>query len=295
MIDIEVARTFLAVIETGTFQGAANKVHVTQSTVSARIKTLEERLGVAVFTRSKAGAALTSQGYHFERYARAIVRGWEQGRYQAGLPDKYEELLVVGGQYNLWARLLTGWLNDMRAAMPSVAFRAEAGSPAHLSQMIAEGLIDIAVIHHPRFRPDIEVELLMEDDLILVTSDPGGTYEDRYVFVDWGEAYRDWHAQKLPTLMEPRTTVSLGFFGAPFLISSNTAGYMPRRLVQPHIDEGFLFETNNTPVFGYPVYAAYHTETNNSAVQPALDLLRAQIALANQGDLPQPFWAPDQG
>ena len=293
MIDIEVARTFLAITETGTFQSAANKVNVTQSTVSARIKTLEERLGVSVFTRSKAGAALTSQGYHFERYARAIVRGWEQGRYQAGLPDKYEELLVVGGQYNLWARLLTGWLNDMRAAMPNVAFRAEAGSPAHLSQMIIEGLIDIAVIHHPRFRPDIEVELLMEDDLILVTSDPGRAFEDRYVFVDWGEAYRDWHAQKLPTLMEPRTTVSLGFFGAPFLISSNTAGYMPRRLVQPHIDEGFLFETMNTPVFGYPVFAAYHSETNNTALSQALELLRSQIALANEGDLPQPFWAPD--
>ena len=39
MIDIEVARTFLAVIETGTFQGAADKVNVTQSTVSARIRT----------------------------------------------------------------------------------------------------------------------------------------------------------------------------------------------------------------------------------------------------------------
>ncbi|MCR9223355.1 MAG: LysR family transcriptional regulator [Hyphomonas sp.] len=195
MIDVEVARTFLAVIETGTFQGAAGKVNVTQSTVSARIRTLEERLGVSVFTRSKSGAELTANGRHFERYARAIVRGWEQGRYQAGLPERFDELLVVGGQYNLWARLLSNWLNEMRAALPSVAFRAEAGSPLHLSQLLSEGLVDIAVLHHPRFRPDIDVELLMEDELILVTADPEGAFEDRYVFVDWGEAFRDMHAQ----------------------------------------------------------------------------------------------------
>jgi LysR family transcriptional regulator, flagellar master operon regulator len=290
MIDVEVARTFLAVIETGTFQGAAGKVNVTQSTVSARIRTLEERLGVKVFTRSKSGAELTANGRHFERYARAIVRGWEQGRYQAGLPERFDELLVVGGQYNLWARLLSNWLNEMRAALPSVAFRAEAGSPLHLSQLLSEGLVDIAVLHHPRFRPDIDVELLMEDELILVTADPEGAFEDRYVFVDWGEAFRDMHAQKLPELMEPRTTVSLGFFGAPFLISSGTAGYMPRRLVQPHIDEGHLFETSSTPLFSYPVYAAHHVDRMSPAVETALQLLRTQARLADQGELPAPFW-----
>lgn len=290
MIDIEVARTFLAVIDTGTFQGAAKTVHVTQSTVSARIKTLEERLGVSVFTRSKAGATLTSGGHHFERYARSIVRGWEQGRYQAGLPERFEQLLVVGGQYNLWARFLTGWLNQMRDALPSVAFRAEAGAPAYLSRLVGEGLIDIAVINQPNFRPDIEVEHLLDDVLILVTADSDGAYADRYVFVDWGEAYRDWHTQKLPEFMDPRTTVSIGFFGARFLISSRTAGYMPKRLVQPHIDSGFLFRTEGTPEFNYPVFAAYHVENDNSALTNALQLLRDQAKLVSQLQLPDPFW-----
>lgn len=290
MIDVEVARTFLAVIETGTFQGAARQVNVTQSTVSSRIKTMENRLGVRVFNRSKAGADLTASGRLFERYARAMVRAWEQGRQQAGLPKQYTDLLVIGGQYNLWARLLTNWLTGMRVSLPHVAFRAEAGSPTHLSQLLSEGLLDIAVVHHPRLRPDLEAELLMEDELILVTSDKQGRYSSNYVFVDWGEAFRDQHAQSLPELMDARTTVSLGFFGAPFLISSGTAGYMPRRLVQPHLEQGFLFETKDTPVFSYPVFAAYHSDRASRVLDVALDLLRLQAKLAKHGDLPPPFW-----
>ena len=49
MIDVEVARTFLAVIETGTFQGAADKVHVTQSTVSAAGSTSHKLHLLALF------------------------------------------------------------------------------------------------------------------------------------------------------------------------------------------------------------------------------------------------------
>ncbi|CUJ84840.1 chromosome replication initiation inhibitor protein [Ruegeria denitrificans] len=41
-MDIELAQTFLAIVETGTFLDAANKVHVTQSTVNMRIRTLEQ-------------------------------------------------------------------------------------------------------------------------------------------------------------------------------------------------------------------------------------------------------------
>ncbi len=251
MIDIEGARTFLTVIETGTFLEESRRLNVTQSTVSARIKALEERLGQVVFERSKAGATSTQAGQHFERYARAIVRAWEQGRHQAGIPEAFDELLVVGGQYSLWSQLLTHWLLRMRTALPRVAFRAEVGTPVMLSQALSEGLIDIAILHQPRLRQDIEVELLMEDELVLVTTDAGGTFRDRYIYVDWGPSFADQHAQRLPELLPPRTTIGLGCFSAPLLISAEAAGYMPRRLVEPHLRRGYLFETEGTP--GSPI------------------------------------------
>lgn len=291
MIDIEVARTFLAVIETGTFQGAAAKVNVTQSTVSARIKTLEERLGQRMFARSKSGAQLTSHGYYFERYARAIVRAWEQGKQQVGIPETFDDMLIVGGQYNLWPRFLSQWLIAMQAQMPQAAFRAEAGTPLALSRLLSEGLLDIAVLHQPRLRTDIAVEHLMDDELVLVTTDPEGGFEDRYVYVDWGEEYQDKHAQILPRFMEPRTSVALGFVGPTYLIAAQAAGYLPRRLVEAHLERGFLFEAKGAGYIPYPVFVAYQMEAASPSMPLALSLLKEKAALAESGELPAPFWA----
>jgi len=54
-VETELARTFLTVVAAGNFVSAAERLHVTQSTVSARIHTLEEQLGCSLFVRNKAG------------------------------------------------------------------------------------------------------------------------------------------------------------------------------------------------------------------------------------------------
>ena len=119
MIDVETARTFLAIATTGTFQAAARQVNVTQSTVSARIKTLEERLGQRVFERSKSGAVLNHHGRQFERYARAIVQAWEQGKRKVAQAKDYESSLAIGGQPNLWTRFLSQWLLELHVPVRS--------------------------------------------------------------------------------------------------------------------------------------------------------------------------------
>jgi DNA-binding transcriptional LysR family regulator len=58
-MDTELARTFLAVVSAGNFVAAAERLHVSQSTVSTRIHTLEEQLRCTLFVRNKAGATLT--------------------------------------------------------------------------------------------------------------------------------------------------------------------------------------------------------------------------------------------
>jgi DNA-binding transcriptional LysR family regulator len=58
---------------------------VTQSTVSARVKTLEDTLGRALFERSKAGARLTSAGEQFQRHATALLRVWQHAQLDVAL------------------------------------------------------------------------------------------------------------------------------------------------------------------------------------------------------------------
>ena len=58
-MDINLARTFLEVLASGSFGAAAERLHLTQTAVSARIRALEDQLGRRLFVRNKAGARLT--------------------------------------------------------------------------------------------------------------------------------------------------------------------------------------------------------------------------------------------
>src|ERR1700754_954447 len=115
-MDTELARTFLTVVEAGNFITAADRLHVSQSTVSTRIHTLEGQLGCILFVRNKAGTTLTSAGRQFQRHASNLVRTVEQARHDIGLPEGFSGTRTVGGRIGLWEEFLVHWLSLMQAA-----------------------------------------------------------------------------------------------------------------------------------------------------------------------------------
>ena len=286
-MDITVAKTFLAVIEGGNFITAAKRVHVTQSTVSARIKSLEDQLGKRLFIRTKSTCALTPAGHQFERYARSMVRIWEEAKHQVAVPEGYDDTLIVGGQYSLWNRLLLWWVPEFRALAPKVALRCEVGMPLRLLREMNEGVLDLAVIYQPEYRPGIVVEMLLEDRLILVT----GALADNYIFSDWGEAFREMHQAAFPDLHTPSVSLDLGALGVHFLLNQGGAAYFPERIVRPHIEKGYLFAVPEAPEFPYPAYVVYQENFSSPKImEQALGSLKTIATQAMKGTLPQPFW-----
>lgn len=148
-MDVSLARTFLMVAETGSFIDAARKMNVTQSTVSARIKGLEDMLGRPLFERSKAGAELTGAGELFQKHALAMVRVWQQAQLQVSLADTHRDHLSMGAPISLWSSFLLKWASGLRLAMPDVAISATAGASAILTQRLIEGTLDVAVLYRP--------------------------------------------------------------------------------------------------------------------------------------------------
>ena len=142
-MDVVLAQTFLAVVESGSFVEAAKRVNVAQSTVSTRIKGLEDQLGRTLFDRSKAGAALTPAGAQFQKHALAMVRVWEHARLEVALPSGYEGALVAGGQYSLWDGFLLDWISELRIKIPGIAIRTLLGFSNVLMQRLILSLIHI--------------------------------------------------------------------------------------------------------------------------------------------------------
>ena len=100
-MDINLARTFLMVAETGSFVETARKMNITQSTVSARIKGLEDMLGRPLFERSKSGAELTDAGGQFQKHALALVRVWQHAQLEINLSATHRDHLSVGAPTTL--------------------------------------------------------------------------------------------------------------------------------------------------------------------------------------------------
>ena len=85
-MNLSTLQTFLAIVETGSLVRASERIHVTQSTVTTRLKALEEELGQTLFHRQKSGARLTAAGARFKRYAEAMTDLWRQARQETSLP-----------------------------------------------------------------------------------------------------------------------------------------------------------------------------------------------------------------
>ncbi|NNE24406.1 MAG: LysR family transcriptional regulator [Rhizobiales bacterium] len=274
-MDVTLAKTFLAVVETGSFVEAANRVFVTQSTVSARIKSLEDQLGKVLFERSKAGASPTPAGVQFQKHAQAMVRVWEHARLEISLPEGYEASLTVGGQYSLWEGYLLEWLTVMRHNSPQVAIRAQVGFSDTLMQDLIDGTLDLGVMYTPQGRPGFEVQMLFEDELILVTGDAASDQMPvtNYVFIDWGPEFRADHALNFPEISVPGTYLELGSLSMQYLVQSKSAGYVPRRIAAQHLKAGTLKQVRKAPEFSYPAYAVYPSDADADLLQVMLDEL----------------------
>jgi LysR family transcriptional regulator, flagellar master operon regulator len=290
MIDVDVARTFLTVADTGSFQLAAQRLNVTQSTVSARIRVLEERLGRRLLERSRMGAALTAHGRAFKRYAAAIVHAWEEGRRVAASDAVGGDRLSVGGEHNLWTRMLAQWLLELTAACPGAHLTAIAADSENLLEGLRQSSLELAVMHARPDADDLAVSQIMDDEHVLVTTDPSGGYHDRYVEIIW-PLDPESLAQRDRFIAEPaRTRINLGFSTINYLMISQAAGYLPRRLVDPYVDAGHLHIAEDAPVFRSAVYLVRRAEDPSALMTRADGILRDIASLAERGELPPPFW-----
>ena len=218
-MDTEVVRTFLEIVNSGNFIRAAERLNVGQTTVSARIRLLEERLGRPLFVRNKAGATLTPEGEQFLRYAPSFVQLWERARQKVAVPPGRRAVLAFGGELSLWDPWLLKWMLWMRRSAPDLALRAQVGVPDSLTTQVAEGVLDIAVMYAPQHRPGLKIELLFEEKLVLVTTDPDASrmpldaktaVRSDYVYVDWGADFALNHSVSFPEATNPGLFVGLG-------------------------------------------------------------------------------------
>jgi len=284
-MDVELARTFLEIVRARSFVRAAEQLNVSQTAVSARVRTLEERLGRPLFVRNKNGASLTAAGEQFLRYAPMFVQLWQRARHQVAVPPGRRAVLTIGGELSLWHPWLIEWLHWMRRSAPDVALRVQVDVPDSLTDQVSTGALDVAVMYAPQYRPGARVELLLEEKLVLVTTNAEArTVEpESYVYVDWGPDFAHHHELSFPEGNNPGLFVGLGPLALTYILQAGGSGYFRQRVVEPYIASGKLHLVAGAPSFFYPVYAVCSGRADDELIDLALDGLRS-IALADPLD-----------
>ena len=269
---IEHIRTFLEISDCGNFNRAAETLNVTQSTVSARVKSMEETFGRSLFKRSHKGVELTYAGQHFRQYAQNIQRLWQQAHQRVALPESFTHGIGLGSQVSLWDSLVLKWMPWMRRNAADVALHVEADYSPSLMRQLSDGLLDIGVMYNPRQTPGLIVEDLLEETLVLVATDQRklreGWVED-YVYVDWGNEFRASHGEAFPDMETPAVSVGLGSLGLEYILQNGGSGYFPIRVVQHYLDQKKLFPVEAAPRLQRPAYVVY---TENARDQETLDI-----------------------
>jgi len=162
MLDTDQLRSFLAIVDTGSFTKAAERVHKTQSAVSMHIRRLEEQLGCALFVKHGRGARLTAEGERLIEFARRIIqveagalaavsRKGLRGAVRLGIPDDYAE------------SFLAEILSRFNRRHPLVEISVVCEASLELAAQVTAGALELALVtDHSGFH---DFELLREETM----------------------------------------------------------------------------------------------------------------------------------
>lgn len=261
-MDIDALKTFLEVNRTRHFGHAADNLYVSQSTVSARIKLLEDQIGMPLFVRQRNNIQLTDAGQRLIRYAENIVTNWVRARQEIGIAEEKHIPLVVGAASSLWDSILQDWIFFLYQARPELILHAEVQNMDVLLRRTIERSMDIAFVFDAPQSGDLECVEVANVPLVMVSSTPGLSVSEAmhgcYIMVDWGTSFSNCHARYFPEAPIPGMRVSLARLARDVMLKRGGTAYITEPMVSKHIEAGQLHHVEDAPVIERTVYALYH-------------------------------------
>jgi DNA-binding transcriptional LysR family regulator len=260
-MQIELIDTFLDLIETRSFHRTAERLDVTQSTVSSRVLALETAVGARLFVRSRAGTEPTTEGKRFEPHARALRHEWNQAKRRILLPQRAAHLVRIGIQNDLSALYLGNWVAGFRRALPDTAFYIEPDYSNQMCMDVLTGTLDFAVMFSPKPHPDLHFDSVGEVTYSMISTEADRmdlVRPDNFVFGHFSPAFEEMHRQLMPDLAGAAVSVGQSASVVSLLMASGGAGYVLEKTAAELVAGEKFRRVADAPALRQPVYAAIH-------------------------------------
>jgi len=163
-------RVFEAVARNCGMNRAALELSTVQSNVTARIKALEEELGIALFERTNRGVSLTAAGTRLLPFAARVASLLEDAKRAVADAGTPSGALVIGSLETTAALRLSPFLADFVAAYPAVDLSLRTGTTCELVEQVLDRRVDGAFVCGPVNHSDLLVEPFLREELVVLTA-----------------------------------------------------------------------------------------------------------------------------
>jgi LysR family cyn operon transcriptional activator len=164
-------RYFAALAETQSFTKAAEKVHVTQSTLSHQIKQLEDEIGLMLCDRTTSRVSLTTAGETFLEGVLPALRQIDK-TVQAvrGEPAAITGHVRIGVTHSFNYGLMPTCVSQFVAQHASIQIRVEESTTEHMLERLDAGDLDLVVTYRPAELEGLHFEPLYNEEMELVVA-----------------------------------------------------------------------------------------------------------------------------
>lgn len=170
-MEVRVLRYFLTVAQEGTVTGAAERLHVTQPTLSRQLKDLEHELGVRLLEKKGRNVVLTKEGALFRRRAEDAVGVMEKLEEEfRGMGSELAGEVYIGSGETEAMALVAEVIKRARRDYPNIRFDLVDGNMADLTDRIDRGVLDFGVLIQPANKAKYEtLDLPCRDEWVFIT------------------------------------------------------------------------------------------------------------------------------
>jgi len=184
-MDFKQIEAFVFVAKYKSFSRAADKLLLSQPTISTHISTLEEQMGVKLFERLSKEVVLTEAGQVFFPYAMDIL----DLRERSGEAIK-EFLNEISGHLHIGYStvpaefMLPGVIRKFKEEYPKTFFTLDIDNTQTIIQRLADGILDIAIVARKIPKKELEYKVLCRDKIVLIVHNEHEFYNRDSVFID---------------------------------------------------------------------------------------------------------------
>lgn len=295
-MQIELIETFLDLCETKSFNQTAERLGVTQSTVSGRIKSLEGAVGVRLFQRSRSGTSLTTQGLRFEPHARSLRHDWVTALNATQDTAIAGVTMRIGLQHDLVGIDINRLIGEFRSALASTVFLIEADYSGQMCSDLVSGTQDVAVLFTPKNLPDLTFETLGDVSYVMVsteTSELSAVNKESYILGNYAPAFAHAHAARLPDLVHVSLSIGQNAAMVDLLTSLSGTAYVLKHSADALVAAGTCQRVKDAPVITQPVFVGLNVRNRHrAAYRKLVSILHQQYATSSNERRQRGFRTP---